>query len=342
VTTPARSVLGDGRHAPATARSHRVLRLEVALASVLLLAATAMAQEALQPIRVSEHVWYFQGDSGMASAANRGFNSNASFVITNNGVVLFDALGTPELGAAMVRAIAGVTAQPIRLVIVSHWHADHFYGLQSVAGPGVEIWASSKGRDSLAAPLAQERLGQRRRDLFPFVDEQTRLVGPTRWLDISVGRDIEFERGGLQLRLLDVGGAHSPEDLMLWVANDRVLLAGDLYFSGRVPFVGNADSRVWLASLDRITPLRPAVVIPGHGSASRDPAPDIALTREYLTYLRAKMGQAARELVPFDEAYAATDWSRYEKVPAFAAANRINAYGVYLQMEQEALGATPK
>jgi glyoxylase-like metal-dependent hydrolase (beta-lactamase superfamily II) len=121
-----------------------------------------------------------------------------------------------------------------------------------------------------------------------------------------------------------------------------VLLAGDLYFSGRVPFVGNADTRVWLASLERIAPLRPAAVVPGHGSASRDPAPDISLTRDYLTFLRATMGQAARDLVPFDAAYAATDWSRYEKVPAFAAANRINAYGVYLQMEQEALAVPPK
>jgi hypothetical protein len=49
------------------------------------------------------------------------------------------------------------------------------------------------------------------------------------------------------------------------------------------------------------------------------------------------MGKAVRDLVPFDEAYAAVDWSRFEKVPAFAAANRINAYGTYLGLEQEAL-----
>jgi hypothetical protein len=49
------------------------------------------------------------------------------------------------------------------------------------------------------------------------------------------------------------------------------------------------------------------------------------------------MGKAVRDLTPFDEAYAAVDWSRYAKVPAFEAANRINAYGTYLRMEQEAL-----
>jgi hypothetical protein len=79
------------------------------------------------------------------------------------------------------------------------------------------------------------------------------------------------------------------------------------------------------------------VVVPGHGPASRDPAPDLALTREYLAYLRQTMGAAVKELTPFDEAYAKADWSRYAALPAFEAANRINAYGVYLRMEQEAL-----
>jgi glyoxylase-like metal-dependent hydrolase (beta-lactamase superfamily II) len=312
-----------------------------ALAATALLAGTAAAQELapVEAIRASPHVWFVQGDSGAASSANRGFNSNAAFVVTDDGVVVFDALGTPPLGAALRRAIARVTPQPVRLVIISHWHADHFYGLQSLAGPGVEIWASANGRETLAAPLTQERLAQRRRDLAPDVDERTRLVGPTRWLEFPADGTLAFERGGVRFRLIDVGGAHSPEDVMLWVENDRALLAGDLYFAGRVPFVGNADTRVWLAALDRIAPLAPAVVIPGHGAASRDPAPDIALTRDYLTYLRETMGRAARDLVPFDEAYAATDWSRFAKVPAFAAANRINAYGVYLRMEQEALAA---
>jgi glyoxylase-like metal-dependent hydrolase (beta-lactamase superfamily II) len=319
-------------------RSSRFARLVAVLA--LLAAGPLAAQQPLSPIRATQHVWYFQGDSGMASTANRAFNSNAAFVVTDDGVIVFDALGTPALGAAIKQAIGTVTSQPIRLVVLSHLHADHFYGLQALTGPEVEIWASGKGRATLADPLTQQRLEQRRRDLWPFVDEETRIVAPTRWIDFS-SRELAFERGGVRLRLIDVGGAHSPEDMMLWVENDRALLAGDLYFSGRLPFVGNADTGSWLATLELIGPLQPAVVIPGHGRASRDPSPDIALTREYLRFLRDKMGQAARDLVPFDEAYAAVDWSRFATVPAFDAANRINAYGTYLRMEQEALAVPP-
>ena len=49
------------------------------------------------------------------------------------------------------------------------------------------------------------------------------------------------------------------------------------------------------------------------------------------------MGTAVEDLAPFEEAYAKTDWSRFAKVPAFDAANRVNAYGTYLLMERELL-----
>lgn len=66
----------------------------------------------------------------MASSANEGFMSNAGFVVTDEGVVVFDTLGTAVLGQKLVDAIRTVTLKPIKRVIVSHYHADHIYGLQ--------------------------------------------------------------------------------------------------------------------------------------------------------------------------------------------------------------------
>lgn len=287
----------------------------------------------LTPRKVSDHGWYFQGEAGMASAANRGFMSNAGFVVTRDGVVVFDALGTPVLGEAMVAAIRKVTTQPIRRVIVSHYHADHIYGLQALKRAGVEVWAHRKGEQYFTSGQAEERLAQRRRDLFPWVDEKTEVVKPDLWLE----GDTDFRLGGLTFRILYAEGAHSPEDVMLFVVEDRLLFAGDLLFAGRVPFVGNADSRGWLRAMDKMIAARPAVVVPGHGPASTDVERDLVLTRDYLQYLRATMGKAVAELEPFDEAYEKTDWSRFKGLPAFEQANRINAYGTYLLMEQEML-----
>ena len=89
--------------------------------------------------------------------------------------------------------------------------------------------------------------------------------------------------------------------------------------------------------LERMLALAPAVVVPGHGDVSRDPGKDLALTRSYLVFLRKVMGEAVAELATFDEAYARVDWSAYAGYPAFAQANRINAYGTFLLMERESL-----
>ncbi len=296
---------------------------------------TAHADDAdvLVPSRVSAHGWFFEGHAGMASAANRGFMSNAGFVVTNDGVVVFDALGTPVLGRAMVAAIRKVTPRPIRRVVVSHYHADHVYGLQALKDASVEIWACRKGEAYFTSGVADERLAQRRVDLYPWVDEKTRVVRPDTWLD----GDVDFRMGGLTFRLVYSGGGHSPEDLMMYVVEDGLLYAGDLIFSGRIPFVGNGDSRGWLQATNRMLALSPAIVVPGHGPVSRDVARDLTLTHDYLVYLRETMGRAAKDLTPFEEAYAKTDWSRYAQLPAFDAANRINAWGTYLRMEQEEL-----
>ena len=56
-------------------------------------------------------------------------------------------------------------------------------------------------------------------------------------------------------------------------------------------------------------------------------------TRDYLSYLRQTMGRAATNLEPFEEAYLATDWSAFEKLPLFRVANRMNAYNTYLLLE---------
>jgi len=314
----------------------RVVALGAAfLAFALAASAAATDGIVLTPQRVSEHCWFFEGEAGAASAQNKGFMSNAGFVVTADGVVLFDALGTPALGRAMIAAIGKVTPQPVRRVIVSHYHADHIYGLQEISKPGVEIWAHRNAQQYLASTQAVDRLAQRRAELYPWVDDNTVIVPPDLWLD----GDTDFKLGGLTFRILFSEGAHSPEDILMYVVEDRVLFAGDLLFAGRVPFVGNADSKGWLKAMDRMIAVKPRVAIPGHGPASNDVAGDLVLTRDYLAYLRATMGRAVREMEPFDDAYAKTDWSRFEALPAFPQANRINAYGTYLTLEQEELRA---
>jgi glyoxylase-like metal-dependent hydrolase (beta-lactamase superfamily II) len=305
----------------------------------LCFAATASAagypaiKSKLVPIKVTERVYYVQGQPGIASAANEGYNSNAGFVITGDGVVVIDALGTPALGEALLKAIRTVTPKPVKLVILTHYHADHFYGLQPIKQAGAAIWAHRAALEYLDGGEGQRRLEQRARDLFPWVDADTPLIRADLWLD----GDTSFKQGGVKFDIHHFGPAHSPEDLVIVVPGERVMFSGDILFTGRIPFVGEADSKAWLERIDRLIALGPTLMVTGHGESSRDPKKDLVLTRDYLKYLRATMGKAVEDFVPFEEAYAKTDWSRFAKVPAFDAGNRINAYGTYLTMERESL-----
>ena len=273
-----------------------------------------------------------QGASALGSPANRNFISNAAFVVTREGVVVVDALGSPALASELIVAIGAITSQPIREVIVTHYHADHIYGLQVFKAAGARITAHRLGQDYLQSENAALRLRASRSELAPWIDAQTRLVPADRWIDAP----LSFTLGGVSFVVQPAGPAHTPEDLVVVLPDAGVLIAGDLVFRGRLPFVGQADSGRWIAALTRLLEYHARVIVPGHGPASTSAEADLTLTRDYLLHLRQTMGEAARKLDPFEEAYAQADWSRFEHLPLFKAANRINAYNTYLLMEQSA------
>ena len=287
----------------------------------------------MSAVNVSKHVWYVKGKAG-AATENEGFVSNAGFIITGDGVVIFDGLGTPALASMMLNEIRKLTQEPIRKVIVSHYHADHVYGLQVFKKEGAEILAPAGAINYLNSDSAKNRLEERRVSLSPWVDENTKLVPPDRYLKESE----TFKMGELELTISVLGSAHSEGDLTLFVQPDRVLFSGDVIFDGRIPWLGDANTVNWLETLNTIRSSQPAAIIPGHGGLSSDPEALIKLTHNYLEFVREKMKVAVDDWVPFDNAYDEVDWGDYEYLPAFFEANRRNAYQIYLSLEQESLG----
>lgn len=295
---------------------------------------TSAVQAAEPPMRAQEAApgcWYVQGLSELGSKDNQNFISNAGFIVTSDSVVVVDALGSPKLAERLLAEIAKVTPRKVSHVVLTHYHADHIYGLQVFEKAGAQIIAHEGAREYLFSDTARLRLQASRDELAPWIDDKTRLVPATRWLKARE----ELTVGDTRLVLQPVGAAHTPEDLVVHVPRAKALYAGDLVFRSRIPFVGQADSRNWILSLDKLLQFDAEVIVPGHGPVSTEARKDIQLTRDYLIYLRKAMGEAARDMTPFDEAYKATDWSQFEHLPLFAAANRMNAYNTYLLMEHE-------
>ena len=339
-----RTSLNRARRGPAL-----VVALVVGIAACAGIATTqSLAQKALpypplnQPLVIEqvpgEPIYYSIGSPGIPDRQNEGNTSNAGFIVTADGVVVFDALGTPSLGWNLLEAIRKVTSAPVRYNVVSHYHADHIYGLQAfkdhTAGIVIAQERATEYREDeeTSGERANQRLDQRREALAPFVDENTRVVPP----DITFTQQITLYLGGKRFVMLYAGPAHSASDSMMMVEPDGVLFAGDVVQSGRIPFMNadDVDTANWLRSLDEVAKLDPKFIIPGHGRPSTNAKDAIAFTRDYITYVRAVMSKAADDWIEFDQAYAAADWSKYKDVPAFDTNNRGNAYRVFLEMER--------
>ena len=142
-------------------------------------------------------------------------------------------------------------------------------------------------------------------------------------------RLIDFLKFWVKAPLLRFSAKRSP---------DQVLFSGDIIFEGRVPFLGDSNTRRWVRILERMEKEQLVALVPGHGGLAEKPNEAISLTRRYLVYLREKMGEAVNEFVSFSDAYEEISWSNFDHLPAFEEANRRNAYQVYLSMEAEMLG----
>jgi glyoxylase-like metal-dependent hydrolase (beta-lactamase superfamily II) len=282
--------------------------------------------------------WYSTGNPGIPGKDNEGNTSNAGFVVTSDGVVVFDALGTPSLGWALLQEIRKATDKQIRYVVLSHYHADHIYGLQAFRDHSdatiVAQERSGEYRDNeeTADEKANQRLDQRRAALSPWVDGNTRVVPP----DITFNQRMTIALGDRRLTLLYAGPAHSSSDIMMMVEPDGVLFAGDIVQNSRIPFMNSDDvsTTQWLHALDEVAKLDPKFIIPGHGRTSTQAKQAIAFTRDYIQYVRDTMAAAVRNWTDFDVAYDQADWSKYRDMPAFASNNRGNAYRIYLELEQ--------
>lgn len=293
----------------------------------------AEAEPPMQVEQVGPHSYYVQGESALGTSANQNFISNAGFVITPTSVVVIDALGSPRLAERLTAEIKKRTPLPISDVILTHYHADHIYGLSYFKAMGAHITAHVAAKEYIQSETAQLRLEASRTDLAPWIDDKTHLVLADTWISGPTSLKI----GGWVFELDHVGPSHTPEDLIVFVPKEKLLFAGDLFFNGRLPFVGKANSSQWILALDQMLQHDATAVVPGHGAVSTNPKKDIAMTRDYLKYLRTSMGAAVQDFVPFEEAYKTTDWSAFEATPMFGFANRMNAYNTYLLMEEEAL-----
>lgn len=246
------------------------------LCGMLLAAAPTLAQQSygLNPREIAEGSFLLEGATEDFSRDNGGNIVNAGFIVTGAGVVVFDTGPSARYGQELRAAIENVTAEPLRMVISSHLHPDHFLGNQ--AFPPETLTATSATiagiRDSGADFAA---------NLYRLVGDWmlgTEAVAPTHVLE-SRSEDI----GDHRLRFLTMAG-HTGSDVAILDETAGVLWASDLVFHDRTPTTPHADIATWLAALDELEKLTFKTLVPGHGPVAHDASP-IVQTRDYLRWL---------------------------------------------------------
>jgi glyoxylase-like metal-dependent hydrolase (beta-lactamase superfamily II) len=271
------------------------------------------------------------GDTGRGSEGQ----PNAGFVVTSRGVVVIDALASPQQGRELLQAIRGVTQQPVKWLVLTHHHPDHHFGAVVFKREGAKIMthpdratlASEGGEDALMADWVRV-VGLDAMRGFEFADIPDRPVTGTDTLVL----------GDFTLVIAHPGAAHSPGDLVVWLPRERVLFAGDLLVEDGVTMVVDGNSRLLLEALDQVDSFRPRALVPGHGALPRRPADLVARTRQYITSLRAEMRAAVEQGVPMGRALAALPPADQTRPVSYNSRRRRNALRVYLEEERAYMG----
>ena len=272
---------------------------------------------------------------------------NSVFVVTGEGVVVFDAGGSPLMGESIVAKVRSVTGEPITQVIISHWHGDHMRGLQAIraAFPAARVIAHPHSRELIAS--TQDRWLKRRTTMVPNIVKSVRealangrdLTGrplireEKTWLQnglaISDQLDRENKRttyvvpdatfedrltlylGGKEIQFLHPGKAHTAGDIVMWLPQEKIVATGDIV-TGPVPLMPSPWTDGYGAVLTRVKALGFATLVPGHGPVEHD-SRYLDLLAETIQTVSAQMkGSVARGLSE-KEAVASIDLSALEK-----------------------------
>ena len=187
-----------------------------------------------------------------------GIDSNTTFIITKEGVIVIDTRPTPAEARKVLAEIRKLTALPIVYTINTHYHGDHTFGNQ-VFKNSKTIIAHKNVRNKLIES------GQKHLSLFktfglPGIDE-VEITPP----NIIYEKEMEIWLGEYRLQLLYHGKGHTDGDTIIYIDQLRTVITGDLVFNKKIPYTADSYINDWIDSLKYIELLKNETVIPGHG-----------------------------------------------------------------------------
>ena len=232
--------------------------------------------------KIASDTYMLLGNISTLNVNNRGWNGNAGFVVTSEGVVVIDTLGTPKLGRRFIATIRSLTDKPIRYLIVTHNHPDHSYGAEPFASiEGVTV-VVHKGSIQYNLSETLDSSVQYRRDLLPEDMQGFKPVAADTYIDTEPFMSYRIELGGTVFEVYNTGRHHSHGDLVVHQLKQNVVWISDLAFNQRATFLGDGHSQEIILAQDWLLEnfSTAELMVPGHGSAQTAPFPMVSKTRD--------------------------------------------------------------
>ncbi|GAA3533689.1 hypothetical protein GCM10022222_16280 [Amycolatopsis ultiminotia] len=259
--------------------------------------------------------------------------SNSGLITGSGTSLMIDTLFDLALTREMLEGIRPVTDRhPLGTLVNTHSDGDHVFGNQLLAERGVEIVAS----EAAAALMTQDQvtalasvkerdgaLGEFTRHIFgPFDFSGIVSTGPDRTFAGEESLDV----GGREVRLIQVGPAHTPGDTLVHVPDAKLLYAGDILFVGGTPVVWAGPTSRWIAACDLILDMDVTTIVPGHGPVTDKSG--VGPVRDYLSFVQQEATKRYQDGLDVQRAVESIDLGRYAKLPEHGrlAQNVLNVY----------------
>ncbi len=262
-------------------------------------------------------------------------DANTTIIINDDDVIVVDANITPGSSRAVIAEIKRLTPKPVRYVINTHWHSDHFYGNAAYAQayPGVEFIAHANTRADIIAedlpsfeknvqteyPAIVARLknalatGKRSNGAALTTEDRTTFakqlqlyewfLGEARTFQplpptLTVADSLVLHRGDRRIVVRYLGRANTRGDLIVYLPNERILATGDIVVSP-IPFSFGSFPGDWVATLQKLKGYAADVIIPGHGEPQHDWT-YVDRVSEFLSATLAQVRAAGANGAPLD------------------------------------------
>jgi glyoxylase-like metal-dependent hydrolase (beta-lactamase superfamily II) len=222
--------------------------------------------------------------------------SNAGLVVDGDSTLLIDTLFDLKLTEEMLREMRGAVKAAARIdtLVNTHANGDHCYGNELVGDARIVASERTAVEMRELPPAAMAALIAQAPQMGELGDFFLRCFGAFEFAGIELVEPSETFAGELslrvgerELRLIEVGPAHTRGDTLVHVESQGVLFSGDIVFSGAHPIAWAGPVSNWIEACERILALDPIVIVPGHG-----PLSETAHVRELKAYFEYLYEQA--------------------------------------------------